>query len=65
MAITVTKQAGGRTWGVFVNGDLVEGGFFDKGVAKQIAQDLQSELEHEQSLLAQRAINAAFQKVAR
>jgi hypothetical protein len=30
----------GRTWGVYVNGQLVEGGFFSKGAAERCAARL-------------------------
>jgi hypothetical protein len=38
MQITIKKQ--GRTFGVFVNGKLVEGGFFTKAAAEACAREL-------------------------
>lgn len=56
MAIEVRKEAGGRTWGVFMNSDLVEGCFVSKSDATASAKRVQADWNRETRLAAQRAI---------
>lgn len=35
--VTIKRQSP-RTWGIFVNGNLVEGGFFSRDAAERAAQ---------------------------
>jgi hypothetical protein len=46
MKITVKQQTevGSKNWGVYINGKLVEGGFFSKGAALACAQNWRVEL---------------------
>ena len=39
MKSKVTVERNGRTWGVYVNGRLIEGGFFTRQAAERRAVD--------------------------
>jgi hypothetical protein len=45
--VTVKKQTeqGSKNWGVYINGRLVEGGFFTRGAAECCADQWRKELQ--------------------
>ena len=51
--VTVKQQTEFRSknWGVYLNGCLVEGGFFSKDAAEQCANNWRTELAAEQSIM--------------
>lgn len=38
--IEVKRQQGSKQWGVYVNGRLVEGGFFERDAAREVAEEI-------------------------
>lgn len=56
MAIEVKRvQDGRKSWAIYVNGELVEGGFFSKSAALDCSKTYRAEYEHEQRILRARA----------
>jgi len=46
MAKVIVKKSG-RTWGVYVDGELIEGGFFNRDCAMDAAAELKQALDRE------------------